>query len=109
MSELLSRRNALKQCLMLLGAAGALEPITPTQAAADLPHVTPEDPTAKALGYIEDSSKVDAKANPTFQSGQTCHTCLQLQGADGATWRPCNLFPGKTVNANGWCRVWVKK
>jgi hypothetical protein len=38
-----------------------------------------------------------------------CNTCLQLQGNAGDAYRPCNIFPGKLVNANGWCKVWVKK
>ena len=28
---------------------------------------------------------------------------------DGAEWRPCSLFPGKSVAADGWCSAWVKK
>ena len=27
----------------------------------------------------------------------------------GETYIPCNIFPGKLVNANGWCKVWVKR
>ena len=46
---------------------------------------------------------------PTYQPGQMCNTCLQLQGKAGDAYRPCNIFAGKLVNANGWCKVWVKK
>ena len=103
-----SRRDALKQFVLLCGAAGALQMNRSAQA-AELPHLTPSDPTAQALAYHEDAKSVDAKQFPTFQSGQLCSTCLQLQGKAGDAYRPCNIFAGKLVNANGWCKVWVKK
>ncbi|HEX7079766.1 MAG TPA: high-potential iron-sulfur protein [Gammaproteobacteria bacterium] len=80
------------------------------QAQDDLPHVTPDDPIAKALYYVEDATKVD-KSNPLavrYTEGQHCANCVQLQGEAGAAWRPCNLFPGKLVSANGWCSAWTK-
>jgi hypothetical protein len=104
----ISRRKALKQFVLLCGAVGALAPSLEAQA-ADLPHLASDDPTAKALGYHDDAKTVDSKQFATYQPGQTCSTCLQLQGAAGQSWRPCNIFPGKAVNANGWCQVWVKK
>jgi high potential iron-sulfur protein len=108
MSESFSRRDALKGFAILAGAAGAWRSI-PEARAADVPHLTAADPTAVALGYHEDAKKVDAKAFPTYQPTQSCTNCLQLQGNAGDAWRPCNLFPGKLVNSNGWCKVWVKK
>jgi hypothetical protein len=104
-----SRRDALKQFVLLCGAAGTLQASRSAQAAADMPHLAPTDPTAQALGYHEDAKTVDAKQFTTFQPGQACNTCLQLQGTAGDAWRPCNIFAGKLVNANGWCKVWVKK
>jgi hypothetical protein len=108
MSGSISRRDALKQLSLVAGVCAGL-PAVETAQAAELPHVKPDDPTAVALAYVDDASKVDPKKFPTYAAGQTCSTCLQLQGAPGQGWRPCNLFPGKTVNANGWCRVWIKK
>ncbi|MDP5191762.1 high-potential iron-sulfur protein [Rheinheimera baltica] len=32
-----------------------------------------------------------------------------LQGNAGEAWRPCGVFPGKLVNAEGWCAAWAKK
>ena len=106
MSEPLSRRDALVQIALLAGTAGACRA---AHAAAEPPHLQPKDPTAVALGYNEDATKVDVTQFPNYKSGQTCATCLQLKGESGQPWRPCNLFPGKLVNANGWCRVWVKR
>ncbi|MGQ8366880.1 high-potential iron-sulfur protein [Glaciecola sp. 1036] len=39
--------------------------------------------------------------------GKTCGNCKYIQGEAGAEWRPCGIFPGKLVNANGWCQAWM--
>lgn len=109
MTDSISRREAVKT-LALAGGALLSLPATRSACAADaLPHVAPNDPTATALAYFEDAGKVDPKAFPTYKPEQKCSTCIQLQGKAGDAWRPCTLFPGKLVNANGWCKVWVKK
>ena len=108
MSNSLSRRDALKKLALLMAAAGVADSLRPA-GAADTPHLSPTDPNAVALGYHDDASKVDPQQFQTFRQGQRCGSCLQLQGQDGQPWRPCNLFPGQLVNANGWCRVWVPK
>lgn len=77
----------------------------------EVPHVSLDDPTAKALYYVEDATKVD-KSNPmavNYKEGQHCANCVQLQGEEGVAWRPCNLFPGKLVSASGWCSAWSMK
>ncbi|AGP95380.1 high-potential iron-sulfur protein [Alteromonas mediterranea] len=58
-----------------------------------------DDPTAKALNYTP-SSTVE---------GSKCANCMYVQGSDGEQYRPCNIFPNKLVNADGWCSAWVKK
>ena len=108
MSEPFSRREVLKGFTLLVGAAGALR-ATPESRAAEAVHLSPTDPAAVALGYHESVKTVNPKDFPTFQPGQSCSNCLQLQGAAGEAWRPCALFPGKLVSADGWCKVWVKK
>ena len=107
-SSSFSRRDALKGFVLLCGAAGALSPAHEARA-AELPHLSVDDPTAKALAYIEDAKLVDAKKHPTYAAAQKCATCLQFQGKPGDAYGPCNIFAGKAVNANGWCQVWVKK
>jgi len=87
------------------GAAAA----APAAAAGALPMLSPTEPAAKALGYIEDTTKVDAKANPTHKPEQHCANCLQWANKDRkAATAKCNLFPGKMVKSAGWCKVWVK-
>jgi hypothetical protein len=105
----LSRRDALKRFVLLCGVAGSIAPILDAQAAPDLPHLSPDDPTAKALGYKDDAKTVDGKKYPTYAAAQKCSNCLQFQGKAGDAFAPCNIFSGKAVNANGWCQVWVKK
>jgi len=106
MSHSFSRRDALKG-IALVVTAGA---VTVREARADAPpHLAPSDPTATALGYHESAKAVDVKDFPTYKPDQVCSNCMQLQGNAGDAWRPCNIFAGKLVNANGWCKVWVKK
>ncbi len=40
---------------------------------------------------------------------QRCKNGQLYSGEDGADWGPCNIFPGEVVNAEGWCKSWVKK
>ncbi|WP_218310457.1 high-potential iron-sulfur protein [Alteromonas antoniana] len=58
-----------------------------------------DDPTAKALNYTPSSTT----------SGQKCANCMYIQGSDGEQHRPCAIFPGKLVAAEGWCSAWVKR
>jgi hypothetical protein len=108
MSQSFSRRDALKGIAIVVGAAGAASTVRVARADA-APHLSPTDPTAQALGYHESTKTVETKDFPTYAAGQMCSTCAQLQGNAGDAWRPCNIFAGKLVSANGWCKVWVKK
>jgi hypothetical protein len=106
----IDRRTLLKNALLGLAAAPAIGLVRESAAAdAALPHLEEKDPTAIALAYVHDAKKVDATKERAYKPGSTCANCLQLTGKEGETWRPCNIFPGKAVNANGWCKVWVLK
>jgi len=104
-----ARRALIK--LLSIGAAGllAIGRVPGALAAAALVPLTSADPTAKSLGYVDDSSKVDAKANPMHQAGQKCANCVQYQGKPGDARGGCNIYPGKSVSMNGWCKVYAKK
>jgi High potential iron-sulfur protein len=100
------RRTVLKSALAglaALPAAGLVE------AADATPHLDEKEQLAVSLGYVHDANKVDATKVPQYKKGAFCHNCIQLQGKEGDEWRPCNLFPGKLVAANGWCKVWAPK
>lgn len=104
----LDRRQLLKSALagvVALPAAGLIR----TAGAAELPHLDEKDALAVAMAYTHSASKVDAAKNPQYKKGTKCSNCIQVQGKDGDAWRPCNLFPGKLVAAEGWCKVWVLK
>ena len=106
--DLISRRSLLKGALIGLAAAPA-ESLLARNAHAAGELVVPASPQAKSLGYVHDATKVDAKANPVYKPGQDCANCIQYTGKAGEAAGPCNLFPGKTVKSNGWCKVWVLK
>ena len=99
--------NGRRKFFMLAGTgigAAALASILPRTALADdLPHLTTDDPTAKALNYTEDASKAPAP----HQAGQACANCNFFVGT--GAYGPCQLFPGKAVNAKGWCSGYAKK
>lgn len=100
------RRQLLKNALLGVMSIPVLTPeLSHADAAVNL---TENDPTAQALGYHENASKVDVKLFSSYKPAQKCSTCIQLQAGTGDH-RPCNLFPGKLVNVNGWCKVWVQK
>lgn len=103
--ELESRRHFLKIAAGTTAAAVLVGGLPRFTRAADLPHLAESDPTAKALAYVEDATK---SANPKHKAGDTCANCQFYSG--GATgYGPCQLFPGKSVNAKGWCVSHVVK
>lgn len=103
------RRTIIKGALAGLASLPAAGLIRDAVAQGDVPKLDESDPQAKALAYVHDASKVDPAKTPQFKEGSNCANCLQIQGKDGDEWRPCNIFPGKLVHANGWCKVWVAK
>ncbi len=98
-----SRRRFLRRSaagLAAVPAAGFL-----ASATAGKPKLEPSDPQAKALNYVHDAS--EASDHSAFKEGANCANCTQWQGGD-KEWGACAIFPGKNVNANGWCTAWAK-
>jgi High potential iron-sulfur protein len=98
-----SRRRLLKKVALgtvLIPIAGA----SLKALAADMPLVTADDPTAKALKYVSDASK-----SPDAKPGSNCANCTLYQGAAGSAQGGCMLFPGKAVKAMGWCASWTAR
>jgi hypothetical protein len=108
MSKTLPRRTILKVALMGGAALPLMARLTDAEAAAQ-PLVDVNDPVGKSLGYTTDTTKVDAKANPTHKVTQKCANCIQFQGKATDKQGACNLFPGKDVLGGGWCKVWAQK
>ena len=103
----IARRSLLKGALLGAAAVPVVAMLGRAEAAAG--RVDPNEPQAKSLGYVEDATKVDAKANPNYKAGQQCANCLQSKPNGSAPYIPCNIFAGRDVAAKGWCKVYVKR
>ena len=103
----IARRQFMQ--LSAVAAAGLIASPARKADAQDMPHLEESDPTAQSLKYTNDSSTVDpaTRANPAPE--QHCANCALALGNEGDAWRPCQIFPGKLVNSNGWCSVWAPK
>jgi hypothetical protein len=109
-SKIERRDRSRRAFIALAGATGAavLAGVRPALTLAQggaqqLPHLAESDPTAKALGYVEDASKVDKTKFPAYKPGAKCATCNFFQGKPSDAYGPCQIFPGKSVAGNGWC------
>ena len=92
-----------------LGAVGV--PVTvllarTAQADDDFPTLKEDDPTAIAIAYVSDASRVDAKALPMYRPGQDCSNCGLYDGDKGAPKGTCQLVLGQYVLARAWCKSW---
>ncbi|HET8693322.1 MAG TPA: high-potential iron-sulfur protein [Aquabacterium sp.] len=77
-------------------------------ASAD-PLLKDSDSEAKAMGYHENASTVQASRYPQYKPGQTCANCSLYSGAPDAPSGACSVFMDKDVAAGGWCTVWEAK
>lgn len=100
-----SRRTFL---ITSLGVASSLA-LTRQALADDSPKLEESDPTAQALGYTHDATKVDKAKQPKFVAGEDCGNCQLFQGKAGDQWGPCPIFSGKQVSKDGWCSAYTKK
>jgi hypothetical protein len=84
--------------------AVALTPLalSKLRAAAANPVLSPSEPAAKAVKYVE-----DAKHAQGATAGSQCANCALYLGTSGAAQGPCQIFPGKDVKAAGWCTSWA--
>ncbi|HET7330139.1 high-potential iron-sulfur protein [Dyella sp.] len=99
-----SRRRFLQLVVVTMGGA-CMGGLSMRAHADELPHLTDADPTAKAMNYIEDAN--DSK-NALYKAGSTCANCQFYHGPD-VGYGTCQLFPGKAVNAKGWCTSYTPK
>lgn len=107
MSHSIVRRDFLK---CALASAAVIPALGGTGARAESPTpLDPADPTAQALGFTLDASKVAASANPTFKAGQHCGVCAQYQGKPSDRSAGCSIYVGHSVPAKGWCRAFVQR
>lgn len=82
---------------------------TSLRANAQAAKVEESDPTAKAVKYVHDASKLDPAKNAPFKAGSLCNNCTLYAGKATDAWAPCALVGNKQVNGKGWCTAWNKK
>jgi hypothetical protein len=109
MQSKISRRALVKGGLIAGAFIPAMGFVANSAGAAALTPLDPKDPTAQALGFVTDATKVDAAANATYKPNQKCSTCAQYQGKASDATAGCTIFAGKSVPAGGWCKVWAAK
>ena len=105
------RRPFLGTLAVLLSSVPIFKTLLGAPARADeLPHLTEDDQVAEALKYRHDAN-IAARTDKggVAAQDQFCHNCMFVQGDESAEWRPCQIFPGKAVNTNGWCVSWMQK
>lgn len=89
-----------------------------SSAFAQQDEVDPKSPTAIALGYSTDHSRVDttrwSKKGQDVQGQQRCQTCALFTSIDNGTSTDngngvCSIFAGRQVTGNGWCNAWTRR
>ncbi|MGA8258762.1 MAG: high-potential iron-sulfur protein [Arenicellales bacterium] len=103
-----TRRRFLKTAALsaVIAPLGARLIDRPAHAAsgAELPPLDPAtNPTAAALGYVDDASQADAAKHPNYKKGDSCSNCNFYTGETGAERGGCTIFPQNSVSAKGWC------
>ncbi len=98
-----------RRCFVIAAASLASTVLLPTESRADPTALSETDPTAQALGYKTDATRVDKAKYPKYVAGQTCTNCQLYQGKPGASSGPCPIYGGKLVDSKGWCSAYVKK
>lgn len=108
--RLTNRRTFLRMTATGLLAIPAAALLRPAPAAAqDMPKLALDNPQAKALSYVHDAANVDKSKQPRYQEGQNCANCALFQAKGDEEWAGCSIFPGKLVNAAGWCSAYAPK
>ena len=104
-----SRRNFLMKLAATAGTPLAIGTQLFGQAPPPPAKLEETDPMAIALGYKEDSTKVDAAKYPLHKAEQVCTNCALYQGKPGEASGPCAAVGRKLVAGPGWCSVGAKK
>lgn len=104
-----SRRTFLRNVALSAGAPALLCSRLFAQDTPPPVKLEESDPIATALGYKEDTTKVDAQKYPQHKPEQVCADCALYTGKPGEPSGPCSVFAGKIVLAGGWCATFAKK
>lgn len=106
------RRDFLKAGLKAGSGAIVLGAIPITLLAQD-DKVSPDEPLAQAMGYVEVAADTDTEKFPkrAGDSGgdQYCYNCALFAGTEEDEWAACSIFQNRLVAGGGWCNAWVAK
>lgn len=104
----MSSSPSRRQFLGLCGAAAVgLLPLTAT-AQSTPARLAVADPVAKALGYVENASRLKPAQESAYKPGTNCGNCkLYVTAQEKAGFAPCSAVGGKQVARAGWCRAYV--
>jgi len=103
-----TRRNFLFKLAVSAGTPLALASRLSAQAPPPV-KLEETDPIAVALGYKEDTTKVDGTKYPMHKPEQKCSACALYQGKPGDASGPCAAVGMKIAAAGGWCSAFAKK
>jgi hypothetical protein len=104
-----TRRHFLRNFAATLSAPLALSPHLFGQGAPKEEILKEDDPTAAALGYKEDTTKVDKVKYPQHKDEQVCEGCALAPVSKEGDRIACTAFQNKLVNKKGWCMAFAKK
>lgn len=104
-----TRRHFLRKFAVSLSAPLALTPQIFGQDAPKEEILKEDDPTAMALGYKEDTTKVDITKYPQHKDDQACSGCLLAPVPKEGDRVACTAFQNKLVTKKGWCMAFAKK
>ncbi len=90
-----------REFIKIVACAGVASQLVSQAHAAD--KLDPNDPYAKAAGYVTSADKVDTTKYPRFEKGQHCETCKLFTAGEGG-WGECSFFDGAVVINTGWCK-----
>lgn len=106
------RRQFLKFGLKAGGGAIALGAI-PITLLAQEGRVSPDEPLAQAMGYVEVAENADTEKFPKRAgeggANQYCHNCALYAGTEDDEYAACSIFQNREVAGTGWCNAWVAK
>ena len=103
-------KDTTRRIFIIRTMAGGSAVLTlPELVRAAPPRVEESDPTAQALGYLHDTSKVDKKRFPKHSPAQRCTNCSFFQGSATDEWGGCAMFGRKQIAGPGWCNAWAAK
>lgn len=102
-------KSSNRRVFMMQIAAGSSMLMAASAQAQGAPMVNEKDAQAVSLGYVADTTKVDAKKYAKHAATQMCGNCALYTGKAGEASGPCGIFPGKQVASKGWCSAYAKK